>query len=138
MSEKKIYGIDSVALLSYFANTLGKQGDDLFTRAESNEIQMLIPSIVIGESIYTILKNRNIFGITIPKEKVNYILEVLYQSPIFVIKELSRNGWPYFLKSKIKGLHDRMIVATCLQNDVEFLITKDSEILESNEINTLW
>ena len=138
MNDTEIYGLDSVALLSYFANTLGRQGDDLFTKAESNEIKLIVPSIVIGESIYTILKKRNIFGTGIPQEKINYILELLYQSPIFIITDLTRDGWIYFIKSKIKGFHDRMIVATCLQAEVQWLITKDPEIIESNEINTVW
>ena len=63
MIDHEIYGVDSVALLSYFANKLGSDGDQIFSKAESNEVRLLVPSIVIGESIYTILKERNIFGI---------------------------------------------------------------------------
>ncbi|MHA2365586.1 MAG: PIN domain-containing protein [Candidatus Hodarchaeales archaeon] len=138
MIDNEIYGVDSVALLSYFANKLGKDGDKIFRKAESNEARMLVPSIVIGESIYIILKERNIFGILIPREKINYILDVLYQSPIFSIVDLTKDGWKYFLDSNIRGLHDRMIVSTCKQVSVKILITKDEEIIKSNEINVLW
>lgn len=134
----KIYGLDSVALLSYFANKLGKDGDKIFSKAESNEVRMLVPSIVIGESIYTILKKRNIFGNFIPREKINYILDVLHQSSIFEIVDLTKDGWKYFLNSNIRGLHDRIIVSTCKQEGVENLITKDEEIKKSNEIHVLW
>ncbi len=136
--DNEIYGVDSVALLSYFVNKLGRDGDIIFSNAESNEARMLIPSIVIGESIYTILKERNIFGIVIPREKINYILDVIYQSPIFSIVDLTKDGWKHFLDSNIRGLHDRMIVSTCRQEGVENLITKDEEIIKSNEINVLW
>ncbi|NHJ01894.1 MAG: type II toxin-antitoxin system VapC family toxin [Candidatus Heimdallarchaeota archaeon] len=136
--DDEIYGVDSVALLSYFVNKLGKDGDLIFSKAESNEARMIVPSIVIGESIYTILKERNIFGILIPREKVNYILDVIYQSPIFSIVDLTKDGWKHFLDSNIKGLHDRMIVSTCLQEGVVNLITKDEEIIKSKEIEVLW
>lgn len=138
MIDNEIYGVDSVALLSYFANKLGRDGDTIFTKAESNEARMLVPSIVIGESIYTILKERNIFGIVIPREKINYIMDVLHQSSIFNIVDLTKDGWKYFLDSSIRGLHDRMIVSTCKQAGVKILITKDEEIIKSNEINVLW
>jgi predicted nucleic acid-binding protein len=138
MINNEIYGIDSVALLSYFANKLGRDGDTIFSKAESNEARMLVPSIVIGESIYTILKEKNIFGFLIPREKITYILDVLHQSSIFSIVDLTKDGWKYFLDSNIRGLHDRMIVSTCKQAGVENLITKDEEIIKSNEINVLW
>ena len=137
-SDNAIYGVDSVALLSYFANKLGKDGNEIFSKAESNEARMVVPSIVIGESIYIILKKKNIFGIEIPREKISYILDVIYQSPIFSIVDLTKIGWKYFLDSSIRGLHDRMIVSTCLQEGVGNLITKDEEIIKSNEINALW
>lgn len=138
MTDNKIYGVDSVALLSYFVNKLGKDGDIIFNRAESSEARLLVPSIVIGESIYIILKKRNIFGKIIPKEKINYIMDVIFQSSIFSIVDLTKEGWKYFLDSNIRGLHDRMIVSICKQEGVEHLITKDEEIINSNEINTLW
>ena len=136
--DNKTYGIDSVALLCYFVNKLGKDGEIIFSKAESNEVRMLIPSIVIGESIYTILKERNIFGMVIPRDKIDYILNVIYQSPIFRIVDLSKEGWIFFLDSNIRGLHDRMIVSTCLQEGVSNLITKDEDIIKSQEINVLW
>ena len=137
-TDNEIYGVDSVALLSYFANKLGKDGNEIFSKAESNEARMVVPSIVIGESIYIILKKKNIFGIEIPREKINYILDVIYQSPIFNVVDLTKIGWKYFLDSNIRGLHDRMIVSTCLQEGVENLITKDEEMIKSNEIIALW
>jgi predicted nucleic acid-binding protein len=42
------------------------------------------------------------------------------------------------MESKIPELHDRIIVATCLQESVEALITNDPEIIKSNEIKTIW
>jgi hypothetical protein len=42
------------------------------------------------------------------------------------------------MESKIPELHNRIIVLACLQESVEALITNDSEIIKSNEIQTIW
>jgi predicted nucleic acid-binding protein len=138
MSNHLIYGTDSVALLAYFVNKLGNKGNEIFNQVEENKAKLLIPSIVIGEILYTILKEKNIFGFIIPKDKIRHILDILYLSPAFMINDISKIGWEYFLTSTLKELHDRIIVSTCKQHHVEYLISKDKEIIESNEIKVVW
>ena len=133
-----IYGADSIALLAYFADKLGNEGNSIFGLVEERKASLLIPSIVIGEILFTIKKERSILGGNIPKEKIKYILDIIHQSPAFIIVDLNKIGWDHFLSSNIKGLHDRMIVSTCKQQDVEYLITRDSDIIQSTEINVIW
>ncbi|MCE7736429.1 MAG: type II toxin-antitoxin system VapC family toxin [Candidatus Heimdallarchaeota archaeon] len=138
MGNADLYGTDTVSLLTYFTNQLPQKADLIFKKAENNEIVILIPSIVIGELIYTILKGKEIFGKKIPQTNVNFILEVIFRSPSFKIVDLKLKGWNLLLSSKIPELHDRMIVATCIQEGVKMLVTNDSDILNSKEIEVVW
>ena len=123
MSNNLVYGVDSVALLAYFVNKLGNEGNEIFKQVEENKAKLLIPSIVIGEILCTILKEKNIFGFAISKHKITHILNILYQSPAFLIVDISKLGWEYFLTSKLKELHDRIIVSTCKQYNIDYLIS---------------
>ena len=134
----ELIGIDTVALLAYFVNKHSTKVEDIFEKVENSKTKLLIPSIVIGELIYTILKRKEIFGETVEKTTINFILDTLYENPAFVIKDLTYEGWIYFLELPISGLHDRMIVATCKQERVEKIITKDEEIVKSNFLQALW
>ena len=138
MSDYSLYGVDSVALLAYFVNKLGTEGNVIFKEVEENKTKLLVPTIVIGEVLFTILREKNVFGFTIPQDKISHILTILYQSSAFMIYDISKIGWEYFLTSKLNELHDRIIVSTCKQFNVEILISKDKEIKESNEIDVIW
>ena len=56
------YTIDTVAFLSYLADVLPTKVDDIFKLAEKNQVVLILPSIVLGETLYTIYKGKNIFG----------------------------------------------------------------------------
>ena len=130
--------IDTVALLAYLVNKHSEKAEKIFEEVENAKITLLIPSIVIGEMIYTILKGREIFGNQIEKNKIEFILETLYQNPSFKITGLTYEGWTKFMGLTIPELHDRMIVATCLQEEVRKIITKDEEIIKSGLLDTIW
>lgn len=136
--KKDRYAVDAVALLSYFADKLKSKGHEIFLKAEKNQLDIVVPSIVIGETIYIIKKGREIFGKQIEEEKIDVILKTIYESVNFHVVDLNLSGWNAFLKSEILGLHDRMIVATCVQEEVDGLISCDDNIIESGEISTYW
>lgn len=133
-----VYGIDTVTLLAYFTDQLSSTANKIFASAEKNQVTFIIPSIVIGEMFYTIMKDKSIFGNKFPDEKPETILSTLYALPVFKIMDLDQSGWRFFLQSKIPELHDRMIVATCHQEQVTQLISTDKEIKEANEIKVIW
>ena len=135
---EELIGIDTVALLTYFVNKHSTKVEEIFEKVENSKTKLLIPSIVIGEMIYTIVKGKEIFGETVEKEKINFILDTLYENPAFIIKELTYEGWSIFLELPIPELHDRMIVATCKQERVEKIITRDQEIVKSKILQTIW
>lgn len=136
--KKDRYAVDTVALLSYFADKLKSRGHEIFLKAENNMLDIVVPSIVIGETIYIIKKGREVFGKQIEEEKIDVILKTIYENVNFYVVDLNLSGWNTFLKSEIIGLHDRMIVATCVQEEVDGLISCDDNIIESGEISTYW
>ncbi len=138
MRKKDRYAVDAVALLSYFADKLKSKGHEIFLKAENNQLDIVVPSIVIGETIYIIKKGKEVFGKQIEEEKIDVILKTIYESVNFHVIDLNLSGWNTFLKSEIIGLHDRMIVATCVQEEVDGLISCDDNIIESGEISTYW
>lgn len=138
MRKKDRYAVDAVALLSYFADKLKSRGHEIFLKAEKNQLDIVVPSIVIGETLYIIKKGREVFGRQIEEEKLDVILKTIYESVNFHVVDLNLSGWNTFLKSEIIGLHNRMIVATCVQEEVDGLISCDDNIMESGEISTYW
>jgi len=57
----KKYVTDTIALLAYTTNTLPTKADNIFKKAEQNKALLIVPSICIGEFIYTILKQKPVF-----------------------------------------------------------------------------
>ncbi len=134
----RLVGVDTVALLAYFTDNLGEQSQEIFDHAENSEKTLLIPEIVIGELLYTIFKGRNVFGDYIDVSQSIDIVESLHSHPMFLIRPLTQIGWKIFLSSNIPELHDRMIVATCKQDNVAVLVTRDEDIIKSKEIQCVW
>ncbi len=134
----ELIGIDTVGLLAYFVNKHSTKVDEIFEKIETSKTKLLIPSIVIGEMIYTLIKEKEIFGEIIEKTKLEFILDTLYENPAFLIKDLTYEGWKLFLELPISELHDRMIVATCKQEKVGKIITRDKEIVKSGLLQTIW
>ena len=127
----EIYIVDAVAFLAYLADKLPKKADDIFRKAEKKEIKLLLPSIALGETLYTIYKGKQIFGEEIPLEKINLIFQVLKNGEIFELVDLNLDAWFIFHGLNIPELHDRMIAATFYYYKASGLITNDPEISES-------
>ncbi len=127
----EIYIVDAVAFLAYLADKLPKKADDIFRKAEKKEIKLLLPSIALGETLYTIYKGKQIFGEEIPLEKIDLIFQVLKNGEIFELVDLNLDAWFIFHGLNIPELHDRMIAATFYYYKASGLITNDPEISES-------
>ena len=72
MTRKK-YGIDTVAILRYLTGTLPSRVNKILIQAEDSKIDLVIPSIVVGELIYTIEKGKMVSGKRIDKDKLDLI-----------------------------------------------------------------
>jgi predicted nucleic acid-binding protein len=131
----EVYTIDSVAFLGFIIDDLPEKADQIFQKAENDEITLILPSIALGEIIYTILKKKEVFGKIIPLEKISIILEIIRDSESICLKDMNLECWKKLLEIQIPELHDRMIVATHLTYNSTAIITNDNEIVKiSNTI----
>lgn len=131
-----LYTADAMAVLAYLADKLPENAERIFRMAEDDEAKIQVPSIAVGEVLYTISKGKDVFGVEVPIEKISLILDVLEYSKNMFIADLSPSGWRKALELKLPELHDRMIVATHLTTDSEALITDDDEIQKVTK--TIW
>ena len=132
----EIYIVDTVAFLAYLADNLPKGADDIFKKAEKKELKLLLPSIALGETLYTIYKGKLIFEKEIPLEKVNLIFQILKLGEIFEVVDLNLDAWYIFHGLDIPELHDQMIVATFYYWKARGVITNDPVFSES--IPIIW
>lgn len=130
------YVIDAVAFLSYLADVLPPKSDKIFKMAELEKNLLILPSIVLGECLYTIYKGREIFGKTISLENVDLIFKIIRESSAIQLVDMDLEAWEIFNDLKIPEMHDRIIVATARNQGVKAIITTDPEIAKSEM--TIW
>jgi predicted nucleic acid-binding protein len=138
LSDADVYTVDAIALLCYLADKLPHRVDEIFKRAEDEEVLLAVPSIVVGESIFTLLKGKEIFGTRIPLERLGTFLEVLETSRTVRLVDLTVKGWRLVTTINLPELHDRMIVSTYLISNSKAILTDDQEIRGLAKVRTIW
>ena len=127
--------VDAVALLSYLVDKLPKKASDVLDNVDENN-QVLIPSIVIGETLYTIYKGKEIFGMKISTDKIPLLFQLLSYSKGVRLVDMDLKSWEIFDGLRIPELHDRMIVACAKRYNADFIVTSDAEIQKAYD--SLW
>ncbi len=138
MSDGDTYTADSTALLGYLADALPPKVDAIFRRAEDERARLLIPTITLGEVLFTLLKGRQVFGVRVPLEKLSVFLDSLETTRSMTLAELDIRGWKLVMGIELPELHDRMIVATYLRSNSKAILTDDEEIASLSDINVIW
>ena len=139
MSEgEDVYTLDAVAVLGYLADRLPSKADQAFSRAERDEARLWIPSIVLGEVLFTLQKGRAVFGKKVPPEKFTVLLDSLEHSVSTRVHELGIEGWRHVRDVELKELHDRMVVATYHITGSRAILTDDDEISGLPNVRTIW
>jgi predicted nucleic acid-binding protein len=138
LSDADVYTVDAIALLCYLADKLPRRVDEIFKQAEDEEVVLVVPSIVVGESIFTLLKGKEIFGTRIPIERLATFLEVLETSRTVRLVDLTVKGWRLVTTINLPELHDRMIVSTYLLSNSKAILTDDQEIRGLAKVKTIW
>ena len=138
MSRLEAYTLDSIALLGYLADKLPVRVDEIFKRAEDEEVLLTVPSIVVGETLFTLLRGRDVFGVEIPVEKLTTFLDVLETCRAMRLMDLTAKGWRLAAGIDLPELHDRMVVATHKLSESEAILTNDEEIKGLEGIKTIW
>jgi len=110
---------------------LGSRARIAYDRADSGEATIIIPAIVLAESLYLAEKGRikarseQIFGTM--DNALNYRI---YPLDLTIIQK----GWEL---KRLTEIRDRTIVATAKHLNFE-LITRDGGIRDSGYVQTLW
>ena len=131
------YTVDSVALIHYLLDILPERADDLFARAEAGDVTLVVPSIVLSETLYILAKRDRVRDIPIEMEPVQIIDEIEAHAPLNLL-DLEYDALRV-LADLLEDLtlHDAMIVASHRANETEAIITTDSEITDA-EVLTVW
>ncbi len=128
-----IYVTDTHSFLWYLSGDkrLGKGAKSVFDKAENGDATIVIPTIVLAESLYILEKENAImkFKDIIKKVEIgwNYTTISLDMQIIKRIEDLT----------KLSELHDRIIVASADILNAD-LITKDENIKKSGYVKTIW
>jgi len=103
----------------------------LFEKAETGESSIIVPSIVLAELMYLFEKQnlRDKFKEVLKRIEIALNYEV-YPLDTEVINISSKI-------ISVKEIHDRIIIATAKLLDYP-LITKDEEIINSEEVECIW
>lgn len=138
MSQLDSYTIDSIALLGYLADKLPSRPDRIFRMAEDDKALLVVPSITLGESIFTLLKGKEVFGTKVSPEKIILFLEILSTSRSLRLYDLTVEGWRDLMSINLPELHDRMIVAAHKESGSRAIVTNDEEISKLEGIRAIW
>jgi len=128
------YVLDTVALARYFEDDLPKAADKVFLLAEEGKAKLLVPSIVLGEFIYSALKGR--LKVADLRLTIVELLQTIEVSEYLLPVDMTIAAWQEFLKLEIAELHDRMVCAIAVAHNAT-VITNDPEIRVEG-IDTIW
>ena len=127
------YVADTHSLIWYLTDDkrLSKNAYSIFEKCDKGEEIIVLPTIVLAETIYICEKKKSKIEFKLILEKINnssnYQPFSLNMNIILKIKELTQ----------ISDIHDRIIIATTSLTD-GILITKDRVIRNSRLVETLW
>jgi predicted nucleic acid-binding protein len=128
------YVLDTVALARYFEDDLPRAADKVFRLAEEGRAELLVPSVVVGEFIYSVLKGR--LKVADINSTIIELLQIIQVSEYLHQVDMTLAEWQKFLILKIPELHDRMICAVAAAHGAT-IVTNDLEI-KAEGINTVW
>lgn len=132
-SESEVFVTDTHPLLWHLTEdeSLSKKAEEVFNRAERGEVDVVIPTTVLAEALFITEKHRVDLEFLEIIEDIrnssNYLWYPLDLEVIMKCHELI----------EIPELHDRIIVATAMLLEAK-LITKDSKIAASKQVEVVW
>ncbi|MCP4538809.1 MAG: type II toxin-antitoxin system VapC family toxin [Chloroflexi bacterium] len=128
---------DTHAVIWYLSRNkrLSHKARTIFQRAQAGYGHIVVPSIVLVETIFLAQRMR-------VKEDITKILLTLTEDPtdgiyIYPLNKAVVQALSHFGPAAIPELADRIIAATALHLDLP-LLTADSTIQESSLIKTVW
>lgn len=124
------YVADTHALIWYLLGTLPGRVDEIFRQAETGETIVYIPTIVLAECFHLVKHGKIALDF-------DELLARIEESDNFIVVSFDFGIVKLLPLINAPELHDRIIVATArLLGAV--LITKDKEIVESEDVRVVW
>jgi predicted nucleic acid-binding protein len=127
------YVADTHALVWFITkdSRLSKRAGSLLTRAESAEVQLFVPTLVLAELAYIAQKKR-------VKASIHEVLHNIEQGDGFTIVPFDLQIFKRMLDlPRELEIHDRIIAATANYYQAK-LITRDAILKDSADIETVW
>ncbi len=127
------YIIDAHALIWHFTNDskLGANARKVMNRIDAGDERGLIPTIVLAEILYASERGR--ISLTLGDVLIELKQHKHYRTVPFTQKILRRVE----KVKRVPELHDRLIVATAIEYKA-IVITRDADIVNSSEVETVW
>jgi predicted nucleic acid-binding protein len=133
---EEVYTADAVALLRYLVDALPDGADELFRRAESDNVVLQVPNIAVAETLYTVRKRDKVKGVPLAADAEDVVEAIGPDVPVTVVED-GFNGTrrlPPYIDDLT--LHDAMVVVSHEVNGTKAVITADGEI--SEYVDTVW
>ena len=127
------YVTDTHPLFQFLTNNkrLSSNARILFEKAETGESSIIVPSIVLAELMYLFEKQNS-------RDKFKEVLKRIEIALNYEVCSLDTEVIDISSKIiSVKEIHDRIIIATAKLLDCP-LITKDEEIINSEEVECIW
>lgn len=128
-----MFVVDTHALLWHLTEDekLGENAKEILAKADGGEVVIIIPTIVLAESLFIIEKKKAdlVFKDIIRKieKSLNYVVYPLYIQTVLACSDLK----------EIPEIHDRIIVATAKALNAG-IISKDDEINKFKDVKVIW
>lgn len=131
-SPKNEYVLDTVALILWLEKRrMGENARHVFDLAESGQVNLLIPAMVLAEMMYLSERGRITATLSDVKMQMEKYPVCRLMALDFTVIEIARQ-----IKD-IPELHDRLIAASARLLNVP-LLTSDGEITNSRMVNVVW
>lgn len=119
----------------YNVNKLSAQVKEIFIRADNGEYQIVVPAIVLVETVYLAERGR------ITADAVDNVLQLLQAGADNYVVAALDAGVAHALRkvdpSIVPDMPDRVIAATALHWNLP-LLTRDAKIQKLSNVQTVW
>lgn len=133
----RTYTADAVALLCYLVDSLPDRADRVFAEAEAGESVILAPSTALGETLYSVSRDKDVRGITLSGTPEEARQSLLTNGPVSVAPIGDSELVEYASVSDAFSIHDGFVVASHRSQDTAAIITTDTVIADAG-YETVW
>ncbi len=133
----KTYTADAVSLLAYLVDALPPRTDRIFAAAEASETVIQTPSTALGETLYSVSRDKDVRGVTLSGTPDEALRALLTNGPVSLTPFEETDITEYARVIEQFSIHDAFVVASHRARETDAILTTDTVIRESG-IETVW